>query len=523
MGVAMARTYAFSVRDILILTPPERRRLLLSSIGMQEAEGFHNPEAAQKVRRVDKEGRDVRYRITVTHSAEEARRLIRKEYFNVLVIDEGYAIPGGGEIPSHERLSTKIFLQEVTPEHVADFTWRADRTLVLIESSDRLSDAAFAAGRLQVGGYASWPFTPEDFFEAVAEICRRRAVVGKTALCLAGGGIEGLIYEVGALRALDELLIGQGVNDFDIYCGISAGAIAGCFLANGVPPAEFVRAFHGDSTLVSRVGHRAIFYPAWREIASRAAHMVTGWFLSPTKALKGLPAFYMKAIPSGFFSGDRMRKLIRKELERPGRTDRFRSLEKELYIGATDQDTSEHVVFGDRGWDDVRISDAVRASAALVPFYAPAWVRGRWFVDGSYTRTSELEVAIAKGATLVVIVDPLVPIRSGVSGYVRRKGGLFSGIQGVKALVHTRFVEGYRSALEKYPHVDFIVIVPEEDDMRLMSGSPMRYNYRIHLEELAYQETLLRVEESYAQFSGELMRHGFQIRQPEELRAERRG
>ncbi len=519
----MARTYAFSVRDVLILTPAERRRQLLSSLGVQEPEGFHNPDAAQKLRRVDAEGRDVRYRIRVTHSAEDARRLLRKEYFNVLAIDEGRAMPDGGYLDPPERPLTETFLSEVIPEHVADTTWRADRTLMLIDPEGSSSRAAFEAGRLQVGGYATWPLTPDSFFDAVADICQRRAVVGKTALCLAGGGIEGLIYEVGALRALDELLIGQGVNDFDIYCGISAGAIAGCFLANGVPPAEFVRAFHGDSSMVDRVGHRTIFQPAWRELASRAARMVTGMLLSPRRALGGLSAFYMKAIPSGFFSGDNMRKFIRKELERPGRTDRFRDLEKELYIGSTDQDTSEHVVFGDRGWDDVRISDAVRASTALVPFYSPAWVRGRWFVDGSYTKTSELEVAIRKGATLVVIVDPLVPIRSGVSGYVRRKGGLFSGIQGVKALVHTRFVEGYRRALEEYPHVDFLVIVPEEDDMRLMSGSPMRYNYRMELEELAYQETLLRVEESYAQFSGELSRHGFQIRQPAELRGPSRG
>lgn len=514
----MARTYAFSVRDVLIFTPAERRRLLLSSLGVQEAEGFHNPDAAQKLRRVDSEGRDVRFHITVTHSAEDAHRLLRKQYFNVLVIDEGRMLPEGGSLERPDRSITETFLSEIEPEHVADFTWRSDRTLMLIDPEGDDARAVFEAGRLQVGGYATWPLTPDSFFDAVAGICRRRAVVGKTALCLAGGGIEGLIYEVGALRALDELLIGQGVNDFDIYCGISAGAIAGSFLANGIPPAEFVRAFHGDSTLVDRMGPRIIFQPAWAELASRAMHMVSGWFLSPRRALGGLPAFYMKAIPAGFFSGGNMRKFIRKELERPGRTDRFRDLEKELYIGATDQDTSEHVVFGDSGWDDVRISGAVRASTALVPFYSPAWVRGRWFVDGSYTRTSELDVAVAKGATLVVIIDPLVPIRSGVSGYVRRKGGLFGGIQGVKALVHTRFVEGYRRALKKYPHVDFLVIVPEEDDMRLMSGSPMRYNYRVELEELAYQETLLRVEESYAQFNGELSRHGFQIRQPSELR-----
>ncbi len=515
----MARTFSFSIREVLVLTPPERRGLFLSSIGVQDADGVHDPGAPRKLRRVDSEGRDLRYRIRLVHTAEEARQALRRHYYNVLVVDEGWRMPAGVDLPRPSQPLTGQILADLVPGHVADTIWRADRTLVLIEGSEGLTDRVFDAGRLQVGGYAVWPLTEEAFFEEVDAICNRRAEVGKTALCLAGGGIEGLIYEVGCLRALDELLVNRGVNDFDIYCGISAGAIAGSFLANGVPPAEFVRAFHGDSSLLGRVSQKHIFSPAYRELAARLMHMAGGWFLSPQKALGGLPAFYMKSIPAGFFSGDGIRDFIQAEFERPGRSDRFRDLEKELYIGATDQDSSEHVVFGDRGWDDIRISDAVKASSALVPFYSPAWVRGRWFVDGSYTRTSELEVAVAKGATLVVIVDPLVPIRSGVSGYVKRKGGLFAAIQGVKALVHTRFMEGYHHALEQFPSVDFLVIVPEEDDMRLMSGSPMRYNYRMELEKLAYQETLLRIDEAYAQWSGELSRHGFAIRRPKDLRA----
>lgn len=518
----MARLHTLSVREILVLTPAERRGRLLTAIGAQDVGTTHDPGVARKLRRVDSQGRDQRYRLTLVHTAEEARQAIRREYFHVLVVDEGWRLPDGADRQEPKALLTAGLLADLVPSHVADSIWRSERTLVLLEGGEGLDRRVFEAGRLQVGGFVSWPLTEQSFFEGVDAICQRRAVVGRTALCLAGGGIEGLIYEVGVLRALDELLVNRGVNDFDIYCGISAGAIAGSFLANGVPPAEFVRAFHGDSSLVGRVSQKHIFHPAYGEIASRVMHMMGGWFLSPQKALGGLPAFYMKSIPSGFFSGDRIASFLREEFSRPGRTDSFRDLERQLYIGATDQDTSEHVVFGDRGWDDVRISEAVKASAALVPFYAPAWVRGRWFVDGSYTRTSELEVAVEKGATLVIIVDPLVPIRSGVSGYVRRKGGLYGSLQGIKALVHSRFAEGYQHAIGQHPHVDFLVIVPEEDDMRLMSGSPMRYNYRMELEELAYHETLVRIEESFAQWSGELARHGFTLRRPSELRDGRR-
>jgi hypothetical protein len=48
---------------------------------------------------------------------------------------------------------------------------------------------------------------------------------GKRALVLCGGGITGLTYAIGALRALDDLLVGSSVNDFDIYVGTSAGSM----------------------------------------------------------------------------------------------------------------------------------------------------------------------------------------------------------------------------------------------------------------------------------------------------------
>lgn len=51
-------------------------------------------------------------------------------------------------------------------------------------------------------------------------------------MALAGGGPEGAIYEIGALRALDEVLVGVDLNDLDIYVGVSAGAFIGACLAN---------------------------------------------------------------------------------------------------------------------------------------------------------------------------------------------------------------------------------------------------------------------------------------------------
>ncbi|MCW5882401.1 MAG: patatin-like phospholipase family protein [Anaerolineae bacterium] len=68
----------------------------------------------------------------------------------------------------------------------------------------------------------------------------------KTALVLAGGGLTGAVYEIGALRAMDDLLVDLDTSQFDVYVGTSAGAIVSSFLANGITPAELMRAMDND-------------------------------------------------------------------------------------------------------------------------------------------------------------------------------------------------------------------------------------------------------------------------------------
>src|SRR5689334_18068798 len=63
----------------------------------------------------------------------------------------------------------------------------------------------------------------------------------KTALVLAGGGIAGAVYELGALRAIDEMLVNHTINDFDIYVGTSAGALVNAFVCNHFTPSEILQ------------------------------------------------------------------------------------------------------------------------------------------------------------------------------------------------------------------------------------------------------------------------------------------
>ena len=66
-----------------------------------------------------------------------------------------------------------------------------------------------------------------------------RSTIG---LGCAGGVIEGAVYEIGALCALDEAVDGIDLHALDMYVGVSSGGLVGAMLANGVPARELSRA-----------------------------------------------------------------------------------------------------------------------------------------------------------------------------------------------------------------------------------------------------------------------------------------
>jgi predicted acylesterase/phospholipase RssA len=67
----------------------------------------------------------------------------------------------------------------------------------------------------------------------------------KIGLALAGGGPGGAVYEIGALRALEEALDGFDLNRLDVYVGVSAGAFVEACLVNPAPGGRVQRCSHG--------------------------------------------------------------------------------------------------------------------------------------------------------------------------------------------------------------------------------------------------------------------------------------
>jgi predicted acylesterase/phospholipase RssA len=400
--------------------------------------------------------------------------------------------------------------------------------VLLLATGETLARDLYVAGAMKLGGYMvdPWDEPPsaerkEGFLDQIALMLGTRRP-GKLALCLSAGGIEGLIYELGALRAIDEFLVNRKLHDFDIFCGISAGAVIGAFLANGVEINDLMAGLKDGTDSIDPIGRTTLFTPNHGEIVERLGGLLRRVLLlargeKESQARRSdLVAALLRFVPGGFFSGDPIRWYLEEQFTRPGRTNCFRQLKKELYIGATDQDSGRHVVFGEAGNRDVPISHAVRASAALVPYYPPEVIGGRYLIDGAFTRTTNFAVAIRHGARLVVIVNPFVPLLSTRPGAIHREGGAFAGLQGIKTLVHSRFDQAFVRIDETYPDVDFQVFVPEGEELAQLTGTLMKFFYRVEIADLAYEHTVARLRRRLSLVTEEFRRHGLLIRDPRE-------
>ena len=93
----------------------------------------------------------------------------------------------------------------------------------------------------------------------------------KTGLAIAGGGPVGAIYELGALRALDESVNGLKLHDLDVYVGVSSGALIAACLANGISTTEMCRIFMGQEYASLSFDPERLMKPAYKEYLHRAS------------------------------------------------------------------------------------------------------------------------------------------------------------------------------------------------------------------------------------------------------------
>ncbi len=361
-----------------------------------------------------------------------------------------------------------------------------------------------------------------------AEKTRKRGETGpRVGLALAGGGPAGAVYEIGALRALDEALEGVDFNQLDVYVGVSAGAFIAANLANDITPVQMCRALlkhePGEHPFVSE----NFFRPAFGELRRRGAALprllaAALWSFARNPRDRGLLDSLTRlgrALPVGLFDNRPVRDYLERIYSLKDRTDDFRRLAKRLVVVAADLDSGEAVRFGQDGFDDVPISLAVQASSALPGLYPPVEIRGRHYVDGVLLKTMHGSVALEAGAKLLLCLNPLVPVdtvQAVQTGHMRR-GKLFDrGLptvlaQSLRTLIRSRLQAGLESYRRTFPDADVVLFEPDREDYDMFFTNVFSFSSRRRVCEHAYRSTRRQLAARRAELEPVLARHGIRL------------
>lgn len=348
----------------------------------------------------------------------------------------------------------------------------------------------------------------------------------RVALALAGGGPLGAFYQLGCLHALADCTDGLDLTDLDAYVGVSSGAIIAAALANGIDTAEMVGLFFVEDGaksfplapgLLMRPAVDEYLRRAWRvpSLLSRVARNISkdpfgqNWaaLLSPLT----------EAIPTGVFDNRPFERYLRELLSAEGRTNDFRKLRPLLRIIATDLNSGEEVRFGEPGFDDIGISEAIQASTALPGLYTPVRLGGRTLVDGALLRTAHASLVLESGADLVITVNPLVTF-SGSHKHNGRHSDLAEGgfitvmNQTFRALIQSRMQIGMATYGQRYPYSDRLLFQPDRDDEIMFFTNIFRYSERYRLADHAYQRTRHDLLSHADELQRVLNRHGIELR-----------
>jgi predicted acylesterase/phospholipase RssA len=400
---------------------------------------------------------------------------------------------------------------------------------------------------------------------------RRRRRDPKVAVVLAGGAVSGGAFKVGGLKALDDYLVGRKITDLDIYVGLSAGSILASSLAAGITPGEMIQVLDGTSTRLDQLRPIDFYNPNFREFAERPVKFTydlltylpsIGWDFA--RGLPGLPdavsgpirrfvkdpsytrfeALVMRLvehiqpqrelpaltnhIPGGLFDNVSLERWLRNSLERIEMPNDFRAFyrktRKRLYITACDLDTAERAIFGADENSEITISQAVQASSALPIFYRPARLNGVDYVDGGVRHTANIDIAIEKGADLIICYNPFRPFLNRVDAedanatyfadgrYLSDRGLKVILNQVFRTLLHSRLKLGVQRYLaDDRFHGDIVLLEPREHDANFFAMNPVAFWKRSEAVQHGFESVRTTIEQNYDQLREVFEGYGLEL------------
>jgi NTE family protein len=207
----------------------------------------------------------------------------------------------------------------------------------------------------------------------------------RIALVLASGGVRGLAH-VGVLQALEE----QGI-EVDMVVGTEWGALVGGLYAAGLTPREI------EAELLAPDFISAIQDRRPRQSLDMRAKEEDRDFLFDLPL--GLDEDGL-VLPPGLYGADRLRLELSRLMLRTLDTQRFDDLPWDFRCTATDLLRGNLVTL-----DSGSLALAIEASLALPVVWPPVLLDEQLLVSGAVSDPLPVEVALAAGAELLVLVD----------------------------------------------------------------------------------------------------------------------
>ncbi len=244
------------------------------------------------------------------------------------------------------------------------------------------------------------------------------------ALMAGGGAVKAYAYHIGVLKGLeqdgfvfrsgprwDPRCGPPGSREIRTYVGSSAGACVLAPLAGGLPPWAFEAAVLGSHPELPPFRYKTLFVPIAPNPVRYTRRMIRRFRMG------GLKPQHLLDVGGLFTTAGVERYFRHNGLP----TNRFSDLAANLFITATQVNTSRNVAFGPidsltaSGYDqarayynNVRISQAVAAAIAVPPIFAPYGIinpatgKRFYYYDGEVRETLSTHIAQEAGANFVI-------------------------------------------------------------------------------------------------------------------------
>jgi len=250
--------------------------------------------------------------------------------------------------------------------------------------------------------------TQKEFPIRGARALARELCGVRVGLVLGAGGARGWAH-LGVLKVLEEENV-----PIDMIVGSSIGSMVGCLYAYSACIQETIELVKG--TL-------------------------------PTKFMAQKRLFDYTLPLCGIIRGSKIKRMTRDAVDRAD----FLDLKIPAYVMAADFHTGESVIL-DKG----DVSEAVRASISLPGIMNPSYHQGRWLLDGGLLAPVPVDVAIQRGADIIIAVC----VERGKKALPRKKmrsPGIMSVLSRTMNIVHAHVTRDFAQKAD-------VVIYPDVED-----------------------------------------------------------